>query len=133
MPKDKRRKFKFYFLKIIISSFAVLITAWILPGVKIGDPIYINSLLIAFVLSFLNTFLKPILVILTIKVTIYTMGLFLLVINALIILLAGKFIDGFEVDGFLPAIAFSIILSIVTAILDAIGKIKIVQYNSIEK
>ncbi len=133
MANFKGQKFKFYIIKLIISAFAVLITAWLLTGVKIGEPVFINSLLIALVLSFLNSFLKPVLILLTIRVTIYTFGLFLLVINALIILLASEFIDGFEVDGFLPAIAFSIILSIVTAILDAFGKIKIVQNKTIEK
>lgn len=130
METKKRNKITSYIFKIIISSFAVLITAWLLPGVSIGEPRYINSLLIALVLSFLNSFLKPVLILLTIKVTFYTFGLFLLVINAIIILLAGHFIEGFEVKGFLPAIAFSIILSIVTAILDAFGKIKVVRYES---
>lgn len=130
MASQKQQKIKMYIFKIIISSFAVLITAWLLPGVFIGEPVYLNSLLIALVLSFLNNFLKPVLVLLTIKVTFYTFGLFLLVINALIILLAGEFIKGFEVSGFLPAIAFSIILSLITAILDAFGKIKIVRYES---
>ncbi len=132
MANVKRQKIKLFFIKIIVSSFAVLITSWLLPGVSIGEPKYINSILIAFVLSFLNSFLKPILILLTIKVTFYTFGLFLIVINALIILLASEFIESFKVDGFLPAIAFSIILSIITAILDAFGKIKIVQNKPIE-
>lgn len=118
-----------YLVRLVISSFAVAITAWLLGGVHIGEPKYINALLVAFVLSLLNSFIKPLLVFFSIPVTIFSFGFFLLAINAGIILLASNIVDGFKVDGFWWALAFSIILSIVTAILDAIGNAKIRRIN----
>ena len=123
-------KWGFYLMKLIVSSFAVYITGWMLPNVHIGDPAYLNSLLIAFVLLVLNKYLKPVLVIFTIPVTIFTLGFFLLIINAIIILLASEFVEGFIVDGFWSALFFSIILSLVTSLLEAIGRIKIVTHKT---
>ncbi len=116
-----------YLLRIIISSFAVAISAWLLTGVHIGEPQYINALVIAVVLSFLNSFIKPILLFFSIPLTIFSFGLFLLVINAVIILLAGNIVDEFKVDGFWWAIAFSLILSLTTSILESIGKAKVIR------
>jgi putative membrane protein len=121
-----------YLIRLVISSFAVAITAWLLSGVHIGEPIYLNALMVAFVLSLLNSFIKPILVFFSIPVTIFSFGFFLLVINAGIILLASNIVDGFKVDGFWWALAFSIILSFVTAILDAIGNTKVRRIDHTE-
>lgn len=104
--------------KIFASSLAVAITAWILPGVTVES--YLSALIVAVVLSLLNIFLKPVLVFLTIPVTLFSFGLFLLVINALIILLADDLVGGFIVDGFWWALLFSIILSIINAIFNSI-------------
>jgi putative membrane protein len=68
-------------------------------------------------LGLLNIFVKPLLIILTLPITIFTFGLFLFVINALIILLAAKFVNGFRVDGFWWALLFSLLLSILTSFL----------------
>ena len=67
-----------FFIKILVSSLAILITAYLLPGVKIDN--YTTAIILAFVLAILNMFLKPILIIITIPITIVTLGLFLLVI-----------------------------------------------------
>ena len=75
----------------------------------------------AVALAFLNAIVKPILTILTIPITIVTLGLFLLVINALMIIFAEKLVPGFQVSGFLTALVFSVILSVVTAILNALA------------
>jgi putative membrane protein len=107
-------------IQIIISSLAVYFTAYILPGISINS--FISSIGVAIILALLNTFLKPVMILLTIPVTVITMGLFLLVINAFIIILASKIIDGFTVDGFWWALLFSIILSVVTGILEKIGE-----------
>jgi putative membrane protein len=72
---------------------------------------------VALVLAILNAIVKPILILLTLPLTILTLGLFLFVINAVIILLAGSFIDGFVVDGFWWALLFSLLLSIITSLL----------------
>jgi putative membrane protein len=81
---------------------------------------YVSVLFMAIALGFLNTFLKPILKILTIPVTILSLGLFLLVINAFIVKLADYFIDGLQVQGWLTALYFSIILSVGQFILNGI-------------
>jgi putative membrane protein len=81
---------------------------------------FVTALLVAIVLAFLNTIVKPIITILSLPITFFTLGLFLLVINAIIILFADKLVDGFKVDGFWTALWFSLILSLVSGILDLI-------------
>jgi putative membrane protein len=104
-----------FLIRLIISAIAVMLTAWLLPGIHVEG--FITALAVALALAVLNVILKPILIILTIPVTILTFGLFLLVINALIILLTGSIIGGFYVDGFGWALLFSIILTIISSIL----------------
>jgi putative membrane protein len=107
-----------FIIRIFLSAVAVFIISQYLPGVKVDD--YTTALLVAVALAFLNTIVKPLLIVLTIPVTIVSLGLFLLVINAVIILFADRLVDGFHVDGFLTALLFSVILSIVNGILNAI-------------
>ncbi len=106
-----------YLLKTLLSAIAVIILVKILPGVSVDT--YWTAIIIALVLSFLNFFVKPILIILTLPVTIVTFGLFLLIINALIILIASKLIDGFSVTGIFWAFIFSFLLSLFQSILFA--------------
>ncbi len=105
-----------FIINTLVSAVAVLISAWLLPGVHVTD--YVSALLVAVVLAFLNAVVKPILTILTIPITFFTLGFFLLVINALIIILASKIIPEFHVSGFWWALIFSLILSLVTGILN---------------
>ncbi len=107
-----------FILKLLVSSFAVAITAWLLGGVDIKEGSYLTAIVVAFVLALLNALLKPVLIILTIPVTILSFGLFLLVINAFIIQLAGYLIKDFVVESFWWALLFSIILSLVTWLLE---------------
>lgn len=93
-----------------------MVTAWILPGVHIDD--YFTGIAVALVLAFLNAFLKPLLVLFTLPATLFTFGLFLVVINALIIVLADGIVPGFEVDGFGWALLFSILLSLTTSLFE---------------
>jgi len=97
-------------IRFLLSGLAVLLTAYLLPGVHVEH--YGYALLVAAVLSLANVFVKPILVIFTIPITVVTLGLFLLVINAVIILLVDYLVSGFTVSGFWWALAFSLILSI---------------------
>jgi len=106
--------------QIIISAFAVIITSYLLPGIHVSN--FITACLVAIVLAVLNNLVKPLLIILTIPITFFTFGLFLLVINAFIIILAGNMVPGFRVDGFWRALAFSIILSIVSSILASVNR-----------
>jgi putative membrane protein len=105
-----------FLIKIVLSSFSVFVAGWLLSGVIIRD--YFTSLLVAFVLALLNMILKPILVFLTIPITIFTLGLFLLVINAVIALIASDIVTGFDIDGFGWAILFSIFVSILNYLIN---------------
>jgi putative membrane protein len=86
-----------------------------MPGVSVDS--FTTSLIVAVVLGLLNLFVKPILILFTLPVTLVTFGLFLLVINAVIIMLCTKIVGGFQVETFWTAIFFSIILSISQSIL----------------
>ena len=102
-------------LKILLSAIAVIILAKVLPGVEVVS--LWTAVIVALVLAIFNAILKPLLVILTLPVTIITLGLFLLVINAAIILIADYFVDGFTVSGWLWALIFSVLLSFFQSIL----------------
>lgn len=102
-------------IRLLINAFAVLLLSYLLSGVTVDG--YLGAIIVALVLAVLNVLVKPILVIFTLPVTILTLGLFLLVINALIILLADKLVDGFGVTNFWWALIFSVLLSILQSIL----------------
>jgi putative membrane protein len=97
-------------IRILITAILVLVIAHFMKGVIIDE--FKTALIVAVVLGLLNFFVKPILVLLTLPVTFFTLGLFLLVINAVIILLCDEFVDGFSVSSFWTAMLFSIILSL---------------------
>lgn len=104
-----------WIVKLLLSAVSVIIASYILKGVHVDG--FLTALVIALVISLLNLIVRPILIILTIPITILTFGLFLLVINALIVLLAGSLISGFDVDGLLWAILFSLIVTLVNYLL----------------
>lgn len=109
-----------FILRLLLSALAVVILSKVLPNVAVDN--YTTALIVAVALSLLNFIVKPILVILTLPVSIITFGLFLLVINAVIIKLADHFVDGFTVDGWLWAIVFSLLLSLLQSILYSLLK-----------
>lgn len=102
--------------KWLLSTLAVILLAYLLPGIHVLT--FWVALLVALVLGVLNTVVRPILQILTIPVTIFTLGLSLLLINVLMVYLTVFIVDGFHVDNFLWALAFSIGLSVVSSILN---------------
>jgi putative membrane protein len=104
-----------FIIRIVVSAIVAFGLSYILKGVHINQ--FTTALLLALVLAVLNAIVKPILVILTLPITIITFGLFLFVINAIIILLASDLIKGFSVDGFWWALIFSFLLSIITSVL----------------
>jgi putative membrane protein len=104
-----------FLFKILLSALAVLGIAYILPGVQVED--YVTAIWVAIIVGLLFSLLKPILVILTLPVTILTLGLFLFVINAALVLLADNLIDGFSVAGFWTALLFSILLTLFESVL----------------
>ncbi len=96
-------------VRLLINALIIMGLAWALPGIHVAS--YFTAIIVALILGLLNIFLKPILVILTIPVTIITLGLFLFVVNALIILAADWLVSGFQVDGFWWALIFSILMT----------------------
>ncbi len=109
-----------FILKTLLSAIAVVILSKVLPGVGVDS--YTTAIIVAVVLSLLNFIVKPILVILTLPITIITLGLFLLIVNALIIVLADSFIAGFTVNSIWWALLFSLLLSFLQSILFSILK-----------
>ncbi len=99
-------------INLLITAVAVVVAAYLIPGIHVGG--FITAIIVAIALAILNALIKPILTVLTIPITIVTLGLFLLVINAAMVSLAGWMVSGFEVDGFWSALFFSIIVSIVS-------------------
>ena len=103
-------------LNWLIYSVAILLTAYLLPGVTVET--FGAALIAALVLGILNALLRPLLVLLTLPVNVLTLGLFTFVINAALILLAAEVVDGFSVDGFWWALLFSVIVSFVAGLLN---------------
>lgn len=102
--------------KLLVNTLAIILAAYVLPGIDVPDPW--RAFLVAVLLAVLNVTLKPLLIILTIPITILTLGLFLLAINAIIILVAGELIPGFKVDSFWWALLFSIVMSLINSVLE---------------
>jgi len=100
---------KKWLIKVLVCSVNVFILAYILPGITIVD--FFTAIVVAVVLSLLDAIVKPLLILFTLPVTILTLGLFLFVINASIILLDAYFVHGFEVESFWHAMLFGALLS----------------------
>ncbi len=104
-------------IRLLITAAVAYGLSMVLTGVHIVD--FKTAIIFAIVLALLNFIVKPLLVILTLPITILTLGIFLFIINAFIIMLADKFVDGIKVDGFLWALIFSLILSLVSSLVNS--------------
>ena len=104
-----------FLLTWLATAVSLLITAWIVPGLNITG--FSAAAIGAIVLGFVNAIVKPLLVIFTLPLTILTLGLFLLVVNAIAFSLVGYLTPGFEVTGFFPAVFGSIVLSVISGII----------------
>lgn len=98
----------------MIAALALLLVARFVPGIEV-DGLYI-AIVTAIILGLLNVIVRPILVVLTLPITIITLGLFIFVINAALFLFVASFVDGFAVSGFLSALLGSLLVSVVSAI-----------------
>ncbi|WP_028377487.1 phage holin family protein [Leeuwenhoekiella sp. MAR_2009_132] len=107
-------------VKLILTALAVIFLGYLLPGASVTS--FMTALIVAVVIALLRLIVKPILVVLTLPITVLTFGIFLLVINAVIILLADYFVSGFAVDGFWWALIFSLLLSLFQSLLFALIK-----------
>ena len=101
-------------IQLAVAGLAIIFTAYILPGISVDD--FLTGIVIAALLALLNITIKPILIFLTIPITLITLGLFLLVINAFLVIIASMIVPGFTVDNFWWALLFSLILSLVNSV-----------------
>lgn len=100
--------------RILLNALALLLVAYYIPGIEVAS-LYI-AIISAIILGLLNLIIRPVLIILTLPITLLTLGLFTFVINAALFLFAASFIEGFTVDGFLPALLGSVIVSVIGTI-----------------
>ena len=104
----------FIIIRVLVIALALLLAAHIVPGIVVEN-LYI-ALVAAIILGLLNLVARPVLVILTLPITIITLGLFVFVINALLFWFVASFVEGFEVQGFIPALLGSLFVSIVSTV-----------------
>lgn len=103
----------------IVSAIAIAIAAYLLPGVTVTP---VGAIVLAVVLGVINIFIRPVLRLLTLPITILTLGLFSLVLNALLILLAAAIVPGFSVSGFWSALLFGILLALINGVFGSMKK-----------
>lgn len=119
---SNHRGFWGFVAQTIILTLAVIIAAKLMPGVSMNN--VWTALLTGLVIALLNRFLRPVLIFLTLPFTAITLGLFLFVINAVIILLAGAIVPGFTVEGFGTALLFSLLLTLINFLLELPNRLK---------
>ncbi len=102
----------FLLIRWLVITVAILLSSTILPGIHVAS--LTTAIIAAAILGIINTFLRPVLLILTLPLTILTLGIFAFVLNALMLLLVAYFVPGFEIDGFLWAFLGALIISIVS-------------------
>ena len=106
------------FLKWIIYALLIIFVSWIVPGIEVDN--FISAMFVCIILALINTFIKPLIQLIALPVTVITLGLFSLVINALMLMLAGWIAPGFAVEGFLSALIGSILLSLFALVVSRI-------------
>lgn len=107
-----------FLLQWLVSGLAIIITAYLLPGVRVTG--FFAALVTALILGLINAFIRPVLILLTLPLNILTLGLFTLVINALLIMLAAAIVPGFAVKGFWWALLFGLVLAVISYALGTI-------------
>ena len=107
-------------IRALVNALAVWIAAYVLPGVKVDS--FLTAVVVAVILGIANAVLKPILIVLTIPITVVTLGLFIFVINAFLILLVARLVPGFTVANFWWALGFSLVLSLVNSFLQSLSQ-----------
>lgn len=101
----------------IVSTVAIIIAAYLIPGVEVT---LVGAIVLAVVLGIINLFVRPVLLLLTLPLTIVTLGLFSLILNALLIMLAASLVPGFTIAGFWAAFFFGILLALINAVFNHI-------------
>jgi putative membrane protein len=115
-------------VRLIARTLAAFATAWILPSVDLDK--FTTAIWLSIVLALLNSTVKPLLVLLTIPFTVFSFGLFVLVINAGVVLLASDWVDGFTVGGFWSALAFSVVYSVISSMLEGQWRMRVARMKN---
>ena len=97
-------------IKWLLYALAIVFVSWIIPGIRVEN--FLSAMFVCIIIALINTFIKPFLEIITLPINILTLGLFSLILNALLLMLATWITPGFEVDGFLSALLGSLLLSL---------------------
>jgi putative membrane protein len=105
-----------FIIRWLIQAIAISIGSYLVPGVSVDN--FLTALLVAVVLALLNVLVKPLLLLLTLPITILTLGLFTFVINILILMFAASLVPGFTIDGFIPAVLFGLVLAVINALIN---------------
>ena len=116
-----------FWTKTLVMALAIFITSFLLPFVKVSSPL--SAIIAAVVISLLNAFLKPLLMLIAAPLILMSFGLFQLIINAFIVILTSRLVTGFSVSSFIDAVWFSIVVTIVSFLLDLPAKIKRVKQS----
>lgn len=109
----------YLFLRWIGFAIVIMFIAWVVPGISVAN--FFSAMLVAAVIALINIFVKPALILITLPINVLTLGLFTLVINALLFMFAGFVAPGFEVDGFFSAFIGALLLSILSVGLNSMG------------
>lgn len=109
-----------FIINLLINGFAVFIAAYLLPGIKIDS--FITAIIVSIGLGIVNTLIRPILLLFTLPLTLVTFGLFIFIINGLLVLLVSTFVPGFKVQSFFWAMAFSAVLWAVNFVFHSLTK-----------
>ena len=109
-------------VRLIVRTLAVFFTAYLVPGVEVDG--FTTAIWVAVVLGLLNATVKPLLILLTLPLTLFTMGIFLLVINGIVVVLADRWIDGFALRDFTAAVVMSVVVSALSAVMERLQRPK---------
>ena len=104
-------------IAIVLNALALMATAYVVPGFAVTD--FMSAVLAAIVLGVVNTFIKPILSLITLPLTVVTLGLFAFVVNALVLFMVDAVVPGLTIDGWVPAILGAVVLSVVSTVLSS--------------
>jgi putative membrane protein len=111
-----------WYVRLIVRTLAVFFTAYLVPGVDVDG--FTTAIWVAVVLGLLNATVKPLLILLTLPLTLFTMGIFLLVINGIVVVLADRWIDGFALRDFTAAVVMSVVVSVLSAVMERLQRPK---------
>ncbi len=109
-----------FFLQWLCFALGIVFVSWVIPGIEVDS--FLAAMFVAVIIGLINVFIKPLVMLLTLPINVVTLGLFTLVINALLLMLAGAISPGFEVEGFWSAFFGSIVLALFSIGVNAIGE-----------